>query len=254
MSARLNRRRFLQITAGAAAGVAATGRAASAAARGVAVIADPTDAVAGAASARWAAGDLVRALTDRGVSARIYARAADAPAGDLRVMAAGFASRHAAAAIGASGARVDAVPEALALCETRNGVWACGQDARGLTFALLELADRARLLADPVAALGVPKAATYQAGRALPLELASDTKYGLVRLHYRVVNQAERWQSATMQSAGAAWRGEIPKDYTRSPFALQYYFEVNAAPASAALYPGLGKLRTDQPYFVVRRG
>jgi hypothetical protein len=43
-------------------------------------------------------------------------------------------------------------------------------------------------------------------------------------------------------------------NYTRSPFALQYYFEVKMSPASAALYPGLGTERTDQPYFVVRQG
>ena len=56
-----------------------------------------------------------------------------------------------------------------------------------------------------------------------------------------------------MQSNGRSWRAEIPADYTRSPFALQYYFELKAAPASAAIYPGLGPERTGQPYFVVRR-
>jgi hypothetical protein len=57
-----------------------------------------------------------------------------------------------------------------------------------------------------------------------------------------------------MQSNGQSWRAEIPADYTRSPLALQYYFEVKISPASAALYRGLGRERTDQPYFVVRRG
>ena len=42
------------------------------------------------------------------------------------------------------------------LCETREAVWACGHDPRGLTYALLELADRVRLAADPIAALAVP--------------------------------------------------------------------------------------------------
>ena len=42
----------------------------------------------------------------------------------------------------------------------RGGVWACGHDARGLTYALLELADRVRHAADPLAALAVPKPVT----------------------------------------------------------------------------------------------
>ena len=156
MSARLNRRQFLEVAAGAAAGTVAAGATGAADGRGVAVVLDPADAVAGSTPGRWAAGELVRVLTDRGVSARIYARAAAAPAADLRVVAGALASRSAAAALGAARVRAAAAPEALALCETREGVWACGHDARGLTYALLELADRARHAADPIAALAVP--------------------------------------------------------------------------------------------------
>jgi hypothetical protein len=95
--------------------------------------------------------------------------------------------------------------------------------------------------------------ATFQPGRALPVEFAADRKYQAVRLHYRVVNQAERWQSAAMTSGGASWRGGIPAAYTQTAYPLQYYFEVKDAPESSGLYPSLGKARTDQPYFVVRR-
>jgi hypothetical protein len=149
----LNRRRFLQTAAGAAVGTAG----AADKTQGVAIIADLADAVASSAPARWAAGELERALVERGVSARVYGRAAQAPAGHLRVMAAGMASPGAAAALEAAGARAEAVPEALALCQGSEGVWACGHDARGLTYALLELADRVRHAADPVAALAAPK-------------------------------------------------------------------------------------------------
>ena len=75
-----------------------------------------------------------------------------------------------------------------------------------------------------------------------------------MRLHYRHVNQAERWQSAPMQPSDRLWRATIPADYTQSPYPLQYYFEVKDAPASAGLFPGLGEHLTRQPYFVVRRG
>jgi hypothetical protein len=156
MNRELNRRRFLQATAAAA---AATTTAAGKT-QGVAIVVNPGDAVASAEAPRWAAGELERALTERGVSARIYERAAQVPAGDLRVVAAGMASPGAVAALRAAGARAEAVPEALALCQSREGVWACGHDARGLTYALLEMADRARNSADPVAALAVPKPVT----------------------------------------------------------------------------------------------
>jgi hypothetical protein len=73
-------------------------------------------------------------------------------------------------------------------------------------------------------------------------------------LHYRHVNQAERWQTAAAQSTGRIWRAAIPSDYTNDPYPLQYYFEATDAPASAALYPGLGVQLTNQPYFVLRKG
>ncbi len=96
-------------------------------------------------------------------------------------------------------------------------------------------------------------------------EFGAERDFASVRLYYRRVNHAERWQSAPMQAAGRAWRGSIPAEYTQSPYALQYYFEVKetagppkpssgeSGPQSAALYPGLGGQRTNQPYFLVRR-
>jgi len=74
-----------------------------------------------------------------------------------------------------------------------------------------------------------------------------------VTLYYRHVNHAERWQRMRAQSSGRVWRAAIPSEYTGTPYPLQYYFEVASA-AEAALYPGLGPGRTNQPYFVVRRG
>ncbi|MGE5488157.1 MAG: hypothetical protein ACM3ZB_10110 [bacterium] len=151
MYRKLGRRRFIQATAAAAAAGTAAGAANQA--RSVAIIIDTADAVASSAPARWAAGELESALGERGPSARVYESAAQVSPGNLRIFAAGMASRGAAAALKAAGARVEAVPEALALFRGRDGVWACGYDARGLTYALLELADRVRHSADPLAAL-----------------------------------------------------------------------------------------------------
>lgn len=74
-----------------------------------------------------------------------------------------------------------------------------------------------------------------------------------VRLWYRHVNQAERWQSVAMERTGADRRAAIPASYTDSPHSLQYYFEVRMAPGRAWLYPGFAPDLANQPYFVVRR-
>ncbi len=151
----LNRRQFLRATAAAAAGAAAGVGGAAEKTSGVGIIINPADALASSTAARWASGELERTLAERGVPARTYSNAAQVPAGHLQIMAAGMASVGAAAALKAAGVRAEAVPEALGLCQTTEGVWACGHDARGLTYALLELADRARHADDPIAALAI---------------------------------------------------------------------------------------------------
>jgi hypothetical protein len=74
-----------------------------------------------------------------------------------------------------------------------------------------------------------------------------------VRLHYRHVNQAERYQVAEMLRQGGIWRAAIPAAYTDSPFPLQYYFELREGSGKAALYPGFTPDLTNVPYFVVRQ-
>ncbi len=92
---------------------------------------------------------------------------------------------------------------------------------------------------------------SFQPGQAVALELFVD-RTAEARLHYRRVQQAERWQAAEMTGSGNQYRGAIPPDYTRSPFPLQYYFELRDGPA-AWLYPGFAPDLANQPYFVIRR-
>ena len=66
-------------------------------------------------------------------------------------------------------------------------------------------------------------------------------------LHYRRVNQVERFVAAPMH--GTPWTAVIPAEYTRSPFPLQYYFSFEGS----AMWPGLGPNLANQPYFVVRQ-
>jgi hypothetical protein len=114
----------------------------------------------------------------------------------------------------------------------------------------------AEALAEPQPRVGSGRhtpTATYAGGRTVPLEFVAERQYTSVTLYYRHVNHAERWQSVRAQSNGRVWRAAIPSEYTGTPYPLQYYFEVTSA-TEAALYPGLGPQRTNQPYFVVRRG
>jgi hypothetical protein len=74
-----------------------------------------------------------------------------------------------------------------------------------------------------------------------------------VRLHYRHVNQAERWQSVELLRAGSSFQGEIPAAYTARRYALQYYFEIATGPAEATLFPALAADLANVPYFVLRR-
>jgi len=73
-------------------------------------------------------------------------------------------------------------------------------------------------------------------------------------LHYRHVNQGERYQTAEMEANDRRYRATVPASYTGSPYPLQYYFELKESPDKALLYPGFGPDLMNQPYFVVRRG
>jgi hypothetical protein len=72
-------------------------------------------------------------------------------------------------------------------------------------------------------------------------------------LHYRHVNQAERWQSVELTRNNDTFQGEIPATYTSRRYALQYYFEVETGPAEATLIPPFTSNFDNVPYYIVRR-
>jgi hypothetical protein len=69
-------------------------------------------------------------------------------------------------------------------------------------------------------------------------------------LFYRRVNQADTWQSAKMDLDAGTHHATIPPDYTQSPYAIQYYFQVRDT-THAWLLPGFNSDWSNQPYFVV---
>ena len=74
-----------------------------------------------------------------------------------------------------------------------------------------------------------------------------------VRLYYRHVTQAERFQMAEMEYRDNRYRASIPANYTDSPYPLQYYFEIEQGPREVTLFPAFGANLTGQPYYVIRR-
>ena len=96
----------------------------------------------------------------------------------------------------------------------------------------------------------------FHPGQPLQIELSVEKgpKPVSVRLYYRHVNQAERYESAEMQARDGRYGATLSGSYTDSNYPLQYYFELKQGPDIAGLYPGFTADLTNQPYFVVRRG
>jgi hypothetical protein len=155
----IKRRDFIR-RAGAAGGALACGPLAWAG-DGVCLVADPADPVASSAPAAWAAGELAQELAKAGIAVRRCERPEQARSGELAIIAAGAGAPVAAAALRSAGLPAPEQPESLALFEIRSSrgtqLLACGADARGLAYALTELADRAGSARNPMQALRVDR-------------------------------------------------------------------------------------------------
>ncbi len=120
----------------------------------IAIVIDPHDPVGASGPVQWAAGELTRALAERGASVRQIERVEHAGRGELCVACAGPMhggwrdNAGAAQALRGIGIALAAGPERFAIASVRHGgqpmMVVCGSDSRGLTYALLELADRGR--------------------------------------------------------------------------------------------------------------
>jgi hypothetical protein len=163
-SQEISRRRFLTRTGLAGAGLLAGTRLAAGDGpgrhgQGVAIVHDSDDAVAAAPPAQWAIGELRDALAARGITARVRRRLDEVTPEEACVLAGGGTARQTREILGRSGAALPDHPEALAILagrwNQRPVLLACGRDAGGLMYALLELADRVAHADQPLAALDV---------------------------------------------------------------------------------------------------
>jgi len=87
----------------------------------------------------------------------------------------------------------------------------------------------------------------------LEIRLSVDEPIKSVRLYYRHVDQAERFNTTEMHVDGGKCYAAIPAAYAGADYPLQYYFEVKTTAGRALLWPGFSKELTNQPYYVIRR-
>ncbi|MFC0472512.1 hypothetical protein ACFFHM_19010 [Halalkalibacter kiskunsagensis] len=87
----------------------------------------------------------------------------------------------------------------------------------------------------------------------IALELPNASPEVNVKLKYRQVNQAQSYQSLTMERQGERVVTKIPSSYTDSPYPLVYYFEIETADNQKQMYPGFDNSLCNQPYFSIRQ-
>lgn len=97
-------------------------------------------------------------------------------------------------------------------------------------------------------------AISFRPGEPVAIEVAIEAGFHVtrMRLHYRHVNQGEEQRVVDMAAQGNRYQYAIPGEYTRSPYALMYYFELHDGNGQAWLEPGLNTDLANQPYFLVR--
>jgi hypothetical protein len=109
----------------------------------------------------------------------------------------------------------------------------------------------------PVLACNHYPPASFEAGAPLALSVIAlvPDEVVTVRLHYRHVDQAERWKRVEMQGNGVSFTGAIPADYTTTEFPLEYYFDLVGKSGETRLEPAFNETLSNQPYYaVMRRG
>jgi hypothetical protein len=89
----------------------------------------------------------------------------------------------------------------------------------------------------------------FAGGEALPIRIEVKAEEPPV-LHYRHINQAERWRSMPMQADNGGYTATIPAEYTKSDFHLQYFVSLRQD-GQSTLIPGLAADLANEPYFTV---
>ena len=162
---RHTRRQFIQKTAAAAGALAGANllHQAGAAQRtsAVSIVFDPADAVVKQSSVRWAAERLRDTLRLRGVAAEFREALEQVPVEQACICVASRTSKWAREIIEAARLSMPHAAEATAFVPAKvakhSGLLISGSDARGVTYGLLEVADRVDLSDESLAGLNQAK-------------------------------------------------------------------------------------------------
>ena len=156
----VSRRHFVKITGIAVIGVSSIGLP-DFYSKGVSIVIDPGDNVANAKAPMWAASELERSLTSKGIAVSRCERLSQAKEGDLCIIVAGSASQEAKKILKAARVEIPDAPEALGLIPGKISdkpvLLVSGYDQRGLVYALLELADRVINSTQPLISIDLQK-------------------------------------------------------------------------------------------------
>ncbi len=98
----------------------------------------------------------------------------------------------------------------------------------------------------------------FRPGDALRIEGTIRSPFnGRVVLHYRHVNQGDAYKTVEMAGEAGRFAATIGEEYTRSPYALMYFFSLHAEGGDAWLSPGLDVGEdvslAAQPYHLLRQ-
>src|SRR5579863_2751314 len=95
----------------------------------------------------------------------------------------------------------------------------------------------------PILACAHKPPVSFEAGAPLALAVTAlvPDEVVSIRLHYRHVDQAERWKRVEMQGDGQNFTATIPADYTRSGFWLEYYFDLAGKSGATRLEPAFNE-------------
>ncbi len=96
----------------------------------------------------------------------------------------------------------------------------------------------------------------FHPGRPLAVTVqvpAGSASVASARLHYRHVNQGERWLAVDMQAGNGNYTASIPGDYTDSLYPVQYYFEFRGRSGSAWFHPAFNATLSNQPYYAISK-
>lgn len=93
---------------------------------------------------------------------------------------------------------------------------------------------------------------TFSAGDAVTVAIETGAGLEQVQLHYRHVNQGERWKVLPMATAAGGHAATIPAEYTKSNEHLQVYVTATS-PKGVRILPGFPDNLAGTPYALIRQ-